>query len=195
MNMESENLESKSASTNFKVTTIITIIIIVTAIVLGGLYYYRSQITPTKVITADYMRSLMNNDSTLSFNEINESKVLYKEELPKDLQILVPANADNVQIQQYTNQSGKVEYKIKFDISQNMHDYFREIRKNLTGNSWYILSSKRSDFVNIIEFENNLYELRMEMVFITEEAVTEENVEKISAETQKSQIVILIKNK
>lgn len=169
-----------------KIATVIVVIIIIG---LGGFYYYSSNSSPK--ITVDYMRTRMLQGSTLSFDERNIAIIDSTSNLSDDIRTLIPDNATNVQVGQ--SQSGV--YKIRFDVSQNMHDYYFEFRKASIISGWKYLSGGRSDLINIIELENDSYTLRSEIVFVTSEKVTRENMEQISEQSEQSLVTILVKTK
>ena len=141
------------------------------------------------------MRNNMLRSSTLSFDGSSGNASFTPTVLPDDLKVLVPSDAMGVETKQSQDGSGKIEYKISFEIPQNMHDYYYNFRKILAAQGWAYLLGARSDLVNVIEFENSSYTLRSEITFVTSEKVTKDNMERLSTQTKQSQITISVKTK
>ncbi len=169
-------------------------IVIVIVFVVTGVYFYffkEKKYLPTMGET----RSTITRDAILKFTAPVGVVYLNKEDLPADLLKLIPNEAGMVAVSQLQDSSGDLSYKIRFEIDQNMHDFFLDLRADLIKDYWSMLLANRSDLLNVLDFENNLYQLRAEIVFVTNEVITPDNLEKISSETQRSAVTILIKNK
>ncbi|HEY0220821.1 MAG TPA: hypothetical protein VGC58_01210 [Candidatus Paceibacterota bacterium] len=177
---------------NNKVKTIVGVILLACLAILVYIYFFKEK---KEIPSLQEMRARMVSQSSLNFAVPTGFVNLKKEELSKDLQIFVPTSPQRISILELEDGSQKDSYKILLEINQNMHDYYLSLRQDLVSKSWREILSKRSDLVSIAEFENSLYEVRVETVLITDKNITAKNLEQVSAESKKSSVTILIKSK
>ena len=175
-------------------------IVIAAAILVVGLlvalYFYGwDELKMPELPSREEVRNNILNGSTIKFTEPSQVESITIAGLPADLQFLVPTEAFGTIIEEQEDASGNTSYKIVFIIDRNMHAYYLKLRADLLSKEWTQLLSSRSDWINILEFGTSAYELRAESTFITTATVTTKNVEDISSRSQRSRVVIQIKQK